>query len=175
MNFRYDDYIDLLISKDEQAFNLIYEHSSRTVFAVIRSIIKDQALAEDAMQETYIKAITKIRSYKKNGKFLSWISSIAYHTAIDAYRDNKNVIALDPSENEDLYKSETPTYDKQALVEELLSKLDDESRTIVMMHVIGELTFRNISEIINKPLGTVLWLYNKAMKQLREEAGRWKK
>lgn len=139
---------------------------------MIRSIIKDQALAEDAMQETYIKAITNIRSYKKNGKFLAWISSIAYHTAIDTYRNHKHIIAIDPSENEDLFKREAPTYDEQALVEELLSKLDDESRKIVMMHVIGELTFRNISEIINKSLGTVLWLYNKAMKQLRKEAGR---
>ncbi|MDD2575013.1 MAG: RNA polymerase sigma factor [Acholeplasmataceae bacterium] len=170
MALNYDDYIESLINKDEAAFNIIYEHSNRSVYAVIISVVKSKSVTEDLMQDTYIKAITKIHQYKKNGKFLSWLCSIAHRNAIDYYRANKQLTTIDVSENEDLFETVSPNYEQRFLIEELLDKLDDISRQIVLLHIIGEQTFKEISSIVNKPLGTVLWLYNKAISTLKKEA-----
>lgn len=169
MSLNYDDYIELLIKKDENAFNIIYEYSNRSVFAVIISIVKSKEITENLMQDTYIKAITKIHTYKRNGKFLNWICSIAYRNAIDYYNQNKKLINMDLIENEDLFPTDSPDYESGYWIEELLNKLDETSRQIVLLHVIGEQTFKEIAAIVEKPLGTVLWLYNKAMTKLKKE------
>ncbi len=52
---------------------------------------------------------------------------------------------------------------------ELLNDLDDTAKEIVVQHVINELKFKEIAKIVNKPLGTVLWIYNKAMKDLKRK------
>lgn len=173
MAFNYDDYIDLLIEKNEHAFNLIYEASHKTVFAVIKSIVRSQTVTEDLMQDTYMKAIAKIHTYKRNKNFLRWISSIAHNLAIDYYRNNKQVSNLDILDNEDLFPADTPRSDKDSFIDEIMSTLDDEVRQIVLLHIVSEETFINISKIINKPLGTVLWLYNKGIKKLRKEAKKY--
>ena len=55
------------------------------------------------------------------------------------------------------------------LINDLLKSLDDTSKEIVILHVINELKFKEIAKIVNKPLGTVLWIYNKAIKTLKGE------
>ena len=52
---------------------------------------------------------------------------------------------------------------------ELLNDLDDVAKEIVVQHVINELKFKEIAKIVDKPLGTVLWIYNKAMKDLKRK------
>ena len=54
---------------------------------------------------------------------------------------------------------------------DILKDLDDISKEIVILHVINELKFKEIVPIVNKPLGTVLWIYNKAMKTLKRKVG----
>jgi RNA polymerase sigma-70 factor (ECF subfamily) len=52
---------------------------------------------------------------------------------------------------------------------DMLKSLDDTSKEIVILHVINELKFKEIAKIVDKPLGTVLWIYNKAIKTLKGE------
>lgn len=173
MAFNYDDYIDLLIQKDEHAFNLVYDASHKTIFAVIKSIVKSQTVTEDLMQDTYMKAIAKIHTYKRNKKFLSWLSSIAHNLAIDYYRVNNRVSHIDIMDNENLFPADAPRSDQDHFIFDIMSTLTDEVRQIVLLHIVGEETFINISKTLNKPLGTVLWLYNKGLKQLKKEAKKY--
>ena len=53
----------------------------------------------------------------------------------------------------------------------LLDLLEPLEKEIIIMHVINDLKFREISKILNKPLGTVLWIYNKAIKKMKMEVG----
>ena len=54
---------------------------------------------------------------------------------------------------------------------ELLKDLDDISREIVVLHTINDLKFKEIAKIVDKPIGTVLWIYNKAIKELQRKVG----
>lgn len=170
MAFNFDDYIDQLVVKDEAAFKSIYEASKTTIYAIIRQKIKDPNIVEDLMQETYIKAIKHIKSYTKNGKFLKWIGSIAYNLTMDYYRDHKQ-IEYQPEETINLkFKTEAIDHEKQALVEALMKVLDPLEREIILLHVIEDYKFKDIATQVNKPIGTVLWMYQNALKKMRTEA-----
>lgn len=170
MTFNYDDYIDLIIARDETAFKTVYEASKTVIYAIIRQKIKDPNMVEDLMQETYIKAIKHIRSYTKNGKFIKWISSIAHNLVIDYYRSNDK-ISYETEENLNLkFKTPAVNHEKQALVEALIKVLEPIEKEIVILHVVDEYKFKDIAAMVNKPLGTVLWLYQNALKKMRTEA-----
>lgn len=166
----YDDYIDQLIKKDEVAFETIYSASYQTIYLIIKSIVKSDDITLDLVQETYIQAITKIHSYKRNGKFLAWISSIAHRKAIDYYRREKRITHIDIKDSDTYLESHSPNYEKHLVLEELLTTLDKDEYRVVMLYTIEGYTHREIGEILQKPTGTVTWIYNKALKKLRKEA-----
>jgi len=170
MSFNYDDYIDLIIAKDDEAFRAVYDASKTVVYAIIKQKIKDPNTIEDLMQETYIKAIKHIKSYTKNGKFIKWLGSIAYNLTMDHYRGVGKVEYQSEETLNLKYKTAPVNHDNQALVTALMKILDPIEREIVLLHIIDEYTFKEIGKMVNKPLGTVLWMYQNALKKMRTEA-----
>ena len=73
----FDDYIERLRHKDNEAFEYIYEHSKRGVYAIIVAIVKDRQTTEDLMQDTYIKMLKNINQYQVGRNFNAWITQIA--------------------------------------------------------------------------------------------------
>ncbi|MCV2232105.1 RNA polymerase sigma factor [Paracholeplasma manati] len=170
MSFNYDDYIDLIIAKNDDGFKAVYDASKNIVYAIIRQKIKDPNTIEDLMQETYIKAIKSIKSYQKNGKFIKWLSSIAYNLTMDYYRINAKVSYQSEDSINLRFKTAAVNHEQRALVEALLKALDPIEATIVLYHIIDDYTFKDISKMVDKPLGTVLWMYQNALKKMRTEA-----
>jgi RNA polymerase sigma-70 factor, ECF subfamily len=167
MEINYDDYIDKLINKDEEAFRIIYENTKKGVFSMIISIVKNRAATEDLMQDTYIKMIEKIRQYKKGRNFNAWLIQIAKNTALDHYRKYSKETLYDPIEQSymhDNLKTKEKTYD----VLDLVKPLNQTEKQIVLLRAVDDMKFKDIAKIVDKPLGTVLWLYNKAMQTLKE-------
>ena len=80
--------VSLYINGNEDAFEDLVERHSKKIFTTIKLIVKDNYLAEDLLQETFIKAINtmKARRYNEEGKFLPWIMRIAHNLAIDYFR-----------------------------------------------------------------------------------------
>lgn len=168
----YDDYIDDLILKDEDVFKLIYDDTKNAVFSIIISVIKDRNLAEDIMQDTYIKMIQSINSYKRNGKFINWLLTIAKNQAIDYYRKRKNEVVLDYSdEHYEPMLEDKNNYTISLETNRLLDLLDDLEKEIILLKIVQDLKFREIADFVNKPLGTVLWIYNKGIKKIKKAEG----
>jgi len=177
MSINYEDYIDLLIEKDNEAFRIIYESTKKGVFSMIISIVKNKAATEDLMQDTYIKMIEKIHQYKRGRNFYAWLLQIAKNNALDYYRRNKKEIIYDPQEQSYFHDS-LKTDEKTYSVMDLVKPLDNLEKQIVLLRSVEEMKFKDIAEIVDKPLGTVLWLYNKAIKTLKKylevEVQKWK-
>jgi len=170
MNINYDDYIDKLIEKNDEAFKVVYENTKKGVFSIIISIVKNKAVTEDLMQDTYIKMIEKINSYKKGRNFYAWLLQIAKNTALDHYRKFHRETVYDPQEQAYLHShmsQEPKTYD----VLDLIKPLDDLDKQIVLLRAVDDMKFKDIAKLVNKPLGTVLWLYNRAIKTLKDYLG----
>jgi len=163
----YDLYIDDLIEKDNSAFEVIYENTKKGVFSMILSIVNNKAATEDLMQDTYMKMIQRIKQYKKGRNFYAWLLQIAKNTALDYYRKEKRVNVYDPQENEHMFDSEHIDQNNYA-VYDMIKPLDDEEKQVVLLRIVSDLKFKDIAMVVEKPIGTVLWIYNKAIKKLQE-------
>lgn len=152
-------------------FNEFYNETKKNVFFTIAAIIKDRDAIDDLMQDTYIKFLENISKYQAKMKINAYLSTIAHNIAINYYNREKKLVhseeIIDYIPNEEKNKKD----DSSIEVLELLKDLDDMSKEIVILHTINDLKFKDISKIVNKPLGTVLWIYNKAIKELRKKAG----
>lgn len=154
---------------DINSFDDIYHLTKDIVFYTILSIMKDPNISEDLMQETYLKALEKIHTYKKRASFKAWIVTIARNLAFNEYKKRKRELNFDHTESEYIFGSVDSSSEKELIVQELLDKLNEEERQVVILHVIGDLKHREIAKMLDLPLGTVTWKYNQAIKKLKSE------
>ncbi len=148
-------------------FDYFYNETKKNVFFSIAAIIKDRSVIDDLMQDTYLKFLENIDKYKKNTNINAYLSTIAHNISINYYNKEKRVVRNDEVIDYIQDKNNDP-YDEIEVIE-LLKDLSDIEREIVVLHVINELKFKDIANIVNKPLGTVLWIYNKAIGFLRKK------
>lgn len=162
--------INRLKNQDETAFEAVYHETKHAVYAMVISIVRDRFLAEDIMQDTYIKMLRNIQSYKRRYKFINWLLTIAKNTALDSLRANRSTVNLDPGDNDDLFISKDASVEKKMLSEYYLSLIPKDQQQIVLLRVVGDLKHKDIASIMEMPLGTVTYLYQKALSTMRENS-----
>jgi len=160
--------IEELRKRDYKSFDTFYNLTKNQVFYAIVSIIRDKDLAEDLMQDTYTKFLEKIDQYHSGANPYAYLSTIARNLAINTYNRNKKEIISDEI-IESIPSPEESVNDEDIF--KILDLLEPIEKEIVTLHVINDLKFKDIVPIVDKPLGTVLWIYNKAIKKLKEKVG----
>lgn len=154
---------------DMTAFDMIYHETKSVVYYTILSILKDKSRSEDIMQDTYLKSLEKIHSFKPRYGFKSWIVTIARNLAINEYNKRKRELSYDPNVDEYIFGQQESTSEKELIVKEILDYLDESEREVVVMHVLGDMKHREIADVLKKPIGTITWIYNKAIKKAKEK------
>lgn len=171
--------IKILVKKlqngDMTVFDDLYYQTKDIVFYTILGILKDYSLSEDIMQDTYLKALSKIHSYKPTHSFKSWIVTIGRNSAINEFNRRKKETSIDIQENQTIFGKTESISENQILIEQIFKVLNDTEREIVLLHVVGDLKHREIAKLLEKPLGTVTWTYNNSIKKLKQELdeSRW--
>ncbi len=148
--------------KDYSDFDLFYDQTKKIIYFTIKNVIKDEEIVKDLMQDTYLKFLNNLDKYQ-NDNLNAYLSLMARNIAINEYNRRKKEI-LDSE-----YLEQVPSH--QASLSPLFRILDyltEEEREIVLYHIVENLKFKDIAVIVNKSLGTVLWMYNKAIKKLQE-------
>ncbi len=166
-----NDIVEELRVANYNHFDEFYNSTKKTVFFAIAAVIKDNSTIDDLMQDTYVKFLENISKYQYKTSINAYLSTIAHNIAINHYNREKRLVhdeeVIDYVSDD---TSKKPNYEQiEAL--EMLKTLDDVSREIVVLHIINDLKFKEIAGIVNKPLGTVLWIYNKAIKELKKKVG----
>ncbi len=167
-----EEFVNEFRNADYSHFDLFYNETKRTVFFSILSIVKDTSAVEDLMQDTYVKFLENINKYTETN-INAYLSTMAHNIAINYYNKEKRLVhdeeIIDYQQAPEVISKE----DKYQYIEvmEMLKDLDDISREVVILHTINDLKFKEIAKIIDKPLGTVLWIYNKAIKDLKRKVG----
>lgn len=143
---------------DEQLQELIAEHGE-AVYRVARSIVRDNALAEDVAQEALLKAWQSLSSFRGEAPLRSWVLRITHNTAISLLRKRRDVV-VDP-----VTMPEAPTlHDTERRAESrllwqeferALGELDELSRSVVVLRELERLSYDEIAEILDVPLPTV--------------------
>ncbi|HCC71126.1 MAG TPA: RNA polymerase subunit sigma-24 [Bacteroidales bacterium] len=160
--------------------SLIKRHKNK-VFTYITIYVREQSLAEDIFQETFLKVIHSLKAgkYIDNGKFLSWVMRIAHNLIIDHFRKEKQMRMLSNDEYEtDLLNEKKFTEDniedslvKQQIVNDvriLLDKLPEDQREVVMLRHYAGLSFKEIAEQTNVSINTALGRMRYALINMRK-------
>lgn len=168
---------------DNSAFDTLLARHQKAVFNYILHIVKDQDLANDIFQETFVKAITVIRQgrYEDNGKFGAWLNRVAHNLVIDHFRRNKseNTVSND-AEGTDLLNDKTLCEQsiEDNLVQTQLTKdlrrlvreLPEEQRRVLMMRIYRDMSFKEIAEETGVSINTALGRMRYALRNMRRLA-----
>lgn len=156
---------------DSKALDDLYELSYRPIFALLLSCTQNYQDAEDLLQETFIKIYQGARLYDPRGNPMAWMMKIARNLYLSSYRQKSGKILEDFEElsNRIPFDNISHTEDR-LLIETMFQVLKEEERIIIVLHVIQGFKFREITDILNKPLGSVLSSYHRGLKKLKKAA-----
>ena len=150
---------------DGEAAALLYKEFSGPVYFFALKMLRNEADAEDAMQETFIAILQKSGAYKPHEKASAWIFTIAKNKALDRLRKRRDYAELDSPEAAGLADADADDIGYP----ELLQSLSEKERDVVTLRVLSGFTLTQIARDLDIPKGTVFWTYNNAMKKLRKK------
>ena len=181
-NFKLSDskLVSLYKNGNEGALEqLVKKHKSR-VYTTIYLIVKDEYIAEDLFQETFVKAINTIKAgrYNEEGKFLPWILRIANNLAIDYFRKKKRypTIVMEDGNpvfnslefSEDSYESAQITQETHSVLKDCIDQLPEaQKEVLIKRHYMG-LSFQDIAEETGVSINTALGRMRYALINLRK-------
>lgn len=158
---------------------LIARHKSR-IYTSIYLMVKDEYLAEDIFQDTFIKVIKTLRAgrYNEEGKFLPWVLRIGHNLVIDHFRKEKrspvitnvdgfdifDVLGIHDESMEDKMIKEQNFDDLKTLIHLLPS----EQKEVLIMRHYGDLSFKEIADLTNVSINTALGRMRYALSNLRK-------
>jgi RNA polymerase sigma-70 factor (ECF subfamily) len=157
----------------------VSRHKSR-VFTTIYLIVKDKYVAEDLLQDTFIKVVKIVKSgkYNEEGKFLPWVLRIAHNLAIDNFRKKKRyptIVMEDGSRvfntldfAEDSVESLQIKEDTNAVLKQLVKELPESQREVLIMRHYMQMSFQDIAESTEVSINTALGRMRYALINLRK-------
>lgn len=161
--------VSLSQSGDHNAFGLLVEKYQSRLYRVILRIIKNQAVVEDLVQESLIKAYRSIANFRGDSAFYTWLYKIGLNTARNYLYEKKHrlqindAVELEDAENFstalDIHHAETPETElinKQIAqtVNDAIANLPTDLQTAISLREIEGLSYEQISEIMGCPIGT---------------------
>lgn len=171
-----EDLIRGLIARDERIFALLYDHYSHALLGIILKIVKNEAEAENLLQDCFVKIWKNCHQYDSTkGRLFTWLLNIARNTALNFLRSAHLV------EHVEIQEADTPVYTNKISVEitnvnyigvnETVQLLDPKLRQIIdLIYYLGY-TQQEVSQKLNLPLGTVKTRTRMALKQMRVYLG----
>ena len=173
--------IALYLAGHESAFAQLLQRYQARVFTTIHLVVRDQDIADDLTQDTFIKAIHTLQSgrYQDEGKFASWLCRIAHNLAIDAFRRAKRAPQTSLDDNiglaNSLHLSEEPADDalgreeSHAQLRLLIQELPAAQKEVLLMRHYGDMSFQEIADATGVSINTALGRMRYALINLRKK------
>jgi RNA polymerase sigma-70 factor (ECF subfamily) len=170
----------------EAAYRELIRRYERPIFALLFRMVRDRELAEDLSQETFVKALNAIESYRPEFKFSSWIFKIANNAAIDHLRRRElDTLSLDGSPHAETpeamqatalqigARQQSPLDAVEAkelggAIEAAIGRLRPEYRSCILLRHVEGRAYEEIAEMLDLPLGTVKTYIHRARNELRQ-------
>ena len=186
MNERqFEEAVARMVRGDKLGLKEIYENYIGYIYRIVYEVLQNKENAEDVTGDFFIRLWDKAEQYRPGGGHKGYLATMARNMAIDYLRKHKREeltamlqdIEAGAKEEESREKDRGLMEDTSANVEnqviqemtvqEALNRLKPAERQIVSLKVLGEMTFKEIAECMQIPIGTVTWKYQNAMKKLR--------
>lgn len=167
----FDQNIKLILQGKQEGLRAIYEAYLPSVYSCIMAVLQNDQNAQDVTADFFIKLWEIAGQYRLGGKHKAWLMTIARNMAVDHLRKYQREQLTDElSESETAAMAQESQEDRicsELSLQQLLETLEEEEKQIVSLKIMGELTLKEISQIMKKPLGTVAWKYRAALGKLK--------
>jgi len=186
LNTLTDQEIVLLARRgQERAYRELVRRYERPIFSLLYRMVRDRELAEDLSQDTFVKALNAIESYKPEYKFSSWLFKIANNAAIDHLRRRElDTLSLEGSPHAvtpdameatalqigDRGENALDIVEAKELggeIERAIAQLRPEYRACILLRHVDGRAYEEIAEMLDLPLGTVKTYIHRARNELR--------
>ncbi len=162
-----EDLLHRIAQGDMEALRCLYDIAGYAVFGFALSMLKNKQDAEDILQDTFLKIRSAAHLYQPRGTPMAWILTMTRNFCLMKLREKQKNQAIEEKmlENTMLYVQDNTN---RVVLEAAFSILTDEERRIIMLHVLSGLKHREIAQILELPLSTVLSKNNRALKKLKQ-------
>ncbi|MGM9873923.1 MAG: RNA polymerase sigma factor [Bacilli bacterium] len=158
-----------LKSNDMSCFDELYENSKKNVYFAIYAIFRNEEIAKDLMQDTYISFLNNVSKIKDGTPLVPYLVSIAKNLSLNYYKKNKRELEYVSSTREEAYYLDQ-TFQTD-LIDKIKQILTEKEFMVFILKVLGDYSFKEISQLKNIPIGTLTWTYQEARKKLQKELG----
>ena len=178
-----DQLISLYVDGKNEAFDELLERHKDRVYMYIYHSVKNEDLADDIFQDTFVKAITTIKQgrYVENGHFAAWVTRIAHNLIIDYFRlsraenlqstDDEEVNILNRKElSEQTIEDDMVTSQIHSDVRRLIKELPMSQREVLVMRYYKNMSFKEIADTLDVSINTALGRMRYAILNLRRIA-----
>ncbi len=160
------------IAGNKKAHELFYHQYYDMLMAVVRKYFKDVAQAEEVLHNSFINIFKSLKTFEERGSFDGWMKKITFHCVSDYLRSNKKY-----RENTQLTEEEYPFVDsagpKQsidyAFYINLVHSLAENQKNVFLLYVVDGFSHKEISTMLDIPIGTSKWNLSEARKNLQEK------
>ena len=173
--------VSLYIKGNEEALSVLIDRYKSRIFTTIYFIVKDKYIAEDLLQDVFIKTIKTIKcgKYNEQGKFLPWIVRVAHNQAIDHFRKEKRnprITLQDGSDvfnclkfSEDFTEPNNLTKKTVQYIKKIIYELPEKQREVLVMRHYMQMSFQEIAESTKVSINTALGRMRYALISLRKK------
>jgi len=163
--------IDKAIKGDMSALETVYLTYADACFSLAYRISQDQALAQDIVQEAFIKVMNKVCDFKSNGSFAGWIRRILVNETINRVKSNSILKLVADTEVEE--SASNDLFDFNWLItchdlDEILKNLPTQSRAVLLLHQVEGYTHKEIADLYGKSESYSKVTLNRAYKNLKK-------
>jgi RNA polymerase sigma-70 factor (ECF subfamily) len=159
---------------DQDAFALLVQRHQRRVFNLVYRMLQQYEEANEVTQETFLAAWQGLPGFRGNALFSTWLYRIAYNCALKQIeqrkRDNALQVAIqaDLTNGDERVAAQLELRDRQKLVREYLSTLPTKYRIVLILRHLQGMSYEEMAEVLNLPIGTIKTHIFRARKLLKE-------
>ena len=153
---------------DREAFARLYGLTRGAVYSLALSMVGSVQEAQDVSQDVFVKVWENAPSYRSQGSPMAWLLTVARNLCRSRLRQSGRQVLLDEAEWEAIPAAAPDvTPEDRAVLQGALARLGAEERQIVLLHAVSGLKHREIAELLEQPLSTVLSKYHRGLKKLK--------
>lgn len=168
------DWIERTLAGDQQAFALIFDQYKNLVYKTAYLILNDTYEADDALQETFLKAYHALGRYQPDkGAFSTWLYRITVNQCLNQQSQKRRRLRfMNTRQSSDEVRQSSPSLElelaQEQALHQALARLSHKLRLVIILRYFLDLSYSEIAQILDLPLGTVKSRLNMALKKVAE-------
>ena len=163
-----DRYITALAAGDREALAALYQSTRGAVYGLALSLLRSREEAQDVTQDAFVRIWEKAPQYRPQGSPMAWLLTVARNLARSRLRRSERQTTLDEAEwNAIPAAAPDVSHEDRLVLQDALARLGAEEGQIVLLHAVTGLKHREIAQLLELPLSTVLSKYHRGLKKLK--------